>query len=182
MKIKIIYLSVVLLCSGMSLAVAEPYIGTSLGFSDSDFCDDVDPNLDCDASGGAGKLFGGYKFIPGFGLELAYIASMNMSMSMSNSHHYSRPHITLSGLNFSAVGFLPVGEGTNLTAKIGMFSWQTKGSFDSYSTSESGSDLSLGVGVDLELNESFTLRGELDRFKIDNGSATLLSAGVMWNF
>jgi OmpA-OmpF porin, OOP family len=182
MKIKILYLSVVLFCSGLNLAVAEPYLGASLGFSDSNFCDDIDPNFDCDGSGGAAKLFGGYKFNPAFGLELAYIASMNMSMSMSNSDHYSRPHITLSGTNISAVGFIPVSENTNVTAKIGMFLWQTKGAFSGYSATETGSDISLGVGVDFKLNEAFTLRGELDRFKVDNGAATLLSVGVMWSF
>jgi len=182
MKLKIIYLLVVLFCSGMNVAVAESYLGTSLGFSDSNFCDDIDPNFDCDGSGGAAKLFGGYKFNPGFGLELAYIASMDMSMSMSNSDHYSRPHITLTGLNFSAVGFFPVSENTSLTAKAGIFSWETKGSFSGYSATETGSDISLGVGVDFKMSEAFTLRGELDRFKVDNGAATLLSVGVMWSF
>jgi len=182
MKIKNTYFLVILFCSGMNLAVAEAYLGTSLGFSDSNFCNDVDPNLDCDGSGGAAKLFGGYKFIPGFGLELAYIASMDMSMSMSNSDHYSSPHITLTGLNYSAVGFFPVSESASLTAKIGIFSWETKGSFSGYSATETGSDISLGVGVDFKVSESFTLRGELDRFKLDNGTATLLSVGVMWSF
>jgi len=182
MKIKILYLSAVLFCSATNQAVAEPYLGTSLGFSDSDLCDDIDPNFDCDGSGGAAKLFGGYKLNPVFGLELAYIASMDMSMSMSNSDHYTRPHITLTGLNFSAVGFLPVGEDTSLTAKIGMFSWEVEGSISGFSATETGSDISLGVGVDFKLSESFTLRGELDRFKLGNSTASFLSVGVMWSF
>lgn len=179
---KQIYLAMVIFCTGLSLVMAQPYLGASLGFSDSDLCDTADPDFDCDGSGGAAKLFGGYKFIPGFGLELAYVASMDMSMSMSNSDHYSRPHITLRGLNFSAVGFLPVSDSTDLTAKIGLFTWQTQGYFDNYSAADSGSDISLGVGVDFKLNQSLTLRGELDRFKLDDSAATLLTVGIMWGF
>jgi len=181
MKTRVIYLSVILLGSVVPPASAEMYLGMSLGASASDLCDQVDTSLDCNKTGAAGKMFAGYKFNPYIGTELAYVTSMGTSMSASG--HYYSPHVTFSGFNFSAAGFIPLSDKINLTAKAGMFVWETAGSADNSSfIRETGSDVSLGVGMDVKLTESFTLRGEIDQFGLDSNNATLVSAGLMWSF
>jgi len=178
MKKKNIYLSIALFCSGMSLAIAEPYVGVSLGFAGSDFCDSVDTYYDCDGSGVGAKLFGGYKIAPRFGLEVASIGSAGMSISDS----WNQVDLTISGLNMSGVYFHPVSDTVNLTAKAGMFLWEAEASIGSYSATVDGSDLSFGFGADFKVSDAFTLRAELDMFSLDGDSLTLLTAGAMWSF
>ncbi len=178
MKKKNIYLSVALLCSGMNIAIAEPYVGISLGFAGSDFCDSVDPYYGCDGSGVGAKVFGGYKITPRFAIEAASIASAGMSISDS----WDTADITVSGLNLSGVYFHPVSDTVNLTAKVGMLSWKAEATIGSYSASTDGSDLSWGIGADFKMSDTFTLRAELDRFSLDGDSLNLLTAGAMWSF
>lgn len=178
MEMKNIYLSVVLLCCGMNFAVAKPYAGLSLGFSGSNFCDSVDPYYGCDSSGAGAKIFAGYKIAPNFAIEATSIGVAGMSISDG----LNSVDITISGLNLSAVYFHAVSDTVNLTAKAGVFSWKVEAAINGYSASVDGSDLSLGVGADFKMTDTFTLRTEIDRFSLSGDGLTLLTAGAMWSF
>lgn len=133
------------------------YFGAGAGVAD--FEDNVeledlgDVELDDDST--AYKFFGGYRATPNFGIEGGY-----RSFGEADAGPFS---IETTGIDVSAVGFLPLGP-VDLFAKGGVIFWDTDG--DGGIPGDDGEDLTYGIGGQLNLAGLF-FRVESEWFDID---------------
>jgi OOP family OmpA-OmpF porin len=149
----------------VALADSGPYVGAGIGY----FGLDVDG---FDASDTAFKAFGGYRANQYFAAELEYIDG--------GKPEDGGFEIDISGFNLSALGSWPITEQFDVFAKLGVLFWdaEARGFGD-----ESGEDFSYGLGVDFKFGENWAIRGEYQRFEIeDTDTADLFSAGVFFRF
>ena len=170
-----------------SQASAQAYLGGSIGQSDVD--DEITNGLitsgSVDGKDTAFKIFGGYMFNRNFGVEGAYVDLGEVSYSGSfGGAPVTGGKVEINGFNVSAVGAFPVNEQFSVFGKIGLFIWDADASDTTggmpFSASADGTDVSFGVGVNYSFTRNLGVRAEWERFKTDDGDATLLSAGVVW--
>jgi OOP family OmpA-OmpF porin len=183
-----------------ALAQSGLYIGGSAGKSDID--DEIAiPYLitsgTVDGKSSGFKIFGGYQFSEYFGLDLAYV---DLGKARYSGSYFGTPvtggSVDVWGLNFSAVGTLPVGAGFAVFGKLGLFAWEatardTTGNYPFRST-EYGGDFSLGVGFSYNFTKNISARMEWERFglgggggydyNIDLGRVDFLSLGMAYKF
>jgi OOP family OmpA-OmpF porin len=70
------------------------------------------------------KIFGGYEFNQYFGVEIAYVDLGKASYSgRYGAATVTGGKVDLWGLNFSAVGILPLNPSFSLFGKLGVFAW-----------------------------------------------------------
>lgn len=141
------------------------------------------------------KVFGGYQFGRHLAVEGGYFDLGRFGYTSTTV-----PAGTLSGsvkprgFNLDAVGMLPI---SARVAALGRFGIHNTDSNETFSGSggvtvinpspgnrESG--YKLGIGVQFSLTESVRLRGEVERYRINNASSTrevdLFSAGIQYRF
>ncbi len=146
------------------------------------------------------KIFGGYQFNPVGALELSYVnlgkvsfdASGTVALTPSSLHGEWKAD----GVALEGVATLPVTRRFGFLARIGFFNWNAEltasgsGYYAGYgSVSDSGTDLTYGVGIKLDLPNQLGLRAEWQRFQdVGNDSTTgrsdvdLLSVSVLVRF
>ncbi len=121
----------------------------------------------------------GYKFFIGahvndqFGVELGLINLGDFTITNLSTK--------VSGTELSAVGFIPVGGDGSIFGKIGIFNWN----IDSNSISSTGTDFTLGFGVQFPVKDSTLFRLEYQEFRDlrnDNDDYTFLSIGLAIKF
>lgn len=166
------------------------YVGVSVGQSEFDE-EAAIPSLitsgTVDSKKTAFKIFGGYQYNPNFGLELAYVDLNSASYSGS---FFGTPvvggKVELWGFNFSAVGILPLSPTFELFGKAGLFFWSAEASDVTngvpFSTSDDGADLSIGLGLSVNLTTNVSLRAEWERFMTDVADVDLWSIGIAVRF
>ena len=188
-----LFAAAVLVLSGLVAASAAPaqgfYIGGSVGqsdFDDSNAIPDLITSGSVDGSDTGFKIFGGYQFNQHFGLELSWVDLGKASYSgRFGALNVTGGSVETSGLNFSAVGTLPLGSNFALFGKIGFFAWESNasdvtGGFP-FSGTEDGSDVSYGIGASFNFTKNLSMRAEWERFKAV-GDIDLLSIGVVFKF
>jgi len=173
------------------------YAGASVGQSKADIdltCDlDISCNKDEDDTGF--KIFGGYQFNPNGAIEFGYVDLGKFKASGKDS---SLGNVSLdwepSGFTFAVVGTLPIGQNFGLMGKVGIFFWDMDlharaSSLGSGSDSDSGTDLTYGLGVKYDISKTFGVRAEWERFQDVGDSNTtgksdidLFSVGVVFKF
>lgn len=147
------------------------YIGLSVGKSDVDLYGFDD--------GSSMAITGGYKINPNFAVEASYV-------DLGDSSDNIAPVWTLeaSGLNFAAVGILPINQKVDLFGKVGLFMWDA--SLNEAGTgeiaSDDGTDLSFGFGLTGKLTEQFGLTFEYQQFELDDVDVSNISFGARLNF
>jgi OOP family OmpA-OmpF porin len=165
------------------------YVGGSVGQSDID--DNITTGLitsgTVDGTDTGYKLFGGYQFNQHFGLELAYVNLGKASYSGSfGGAPVTGGKVETSGINFSAVGTLPLNPSFALFGKVGMFAWEAKASDVTngapFSATNDGTDVSYGIGASFNITKNISARAEWERFKLDSSDADLLSIGIVFRF
>jgi len=183
----------ILVLSGLVAATQAPaqgfYIGGSVGQSDFDKSNAV-PDLitsgSVDGTDTGYKIFGGYQFNQHFGLDLAYVdlGKAGYSGTFSGAS-VTGGTVKTSGLNFSAVGTLPLGTSFALFGKVGFFVWEAKANDVTggvpFSGKEDGTDLSYGLGASYNITKNVSVRAEWERFKAV-GDIDLLSVGLVYKF
>jgi len=188
-----LFAAAVLVLSGLVAASAVPaqgfYIGGSVGQSDYDDNNAI-PDLitsgSVDGSDTGFKIFGGYQFNQHFGLELSWVDLGKAGYSgRFGAANVTGGTVDASGLNFSAVGTLPLGSNFALFGKIGFFVWESDASDLTgglpFSGTADGSDVSYGIGASLNFTRNLGIRVEWERFKAV-GDIDLLSIGVVFRF
>jgi len=172
-----LFAAAVLVLSGLVAASAAPaqgfYIGGSVGqsdFDDSNVIPDLITSGSVDGSDTGFKIFGGYQFSPYFGLELSWVDLGKASYSgRFGALNVTGGTLETSGLNFSAVGILPLGSNFALLGKVGFFAWESDASDVTgglpFSGTEDGSDVSYGIGASFNFTRNLSLRAEWERFK-----------------
>jgi len=193
-----------LVAATQAMARGPFYFGGSVGQSNID-SDIAIPGLitsgTVDGKDTGFKIFGGYEFNQYFGVEIAYVDLGKASYSgRYGAATVTGGKVDVWGLNFSAVGILPLNPSFSLFGKLGVFGWEAKwsdttGGFP-YSSTENGGDFSVGVGLNFTFNQNFSARVEWERFRVGGGedaytglpnstgsaNADLLSLGVVFKF
>lgn len=149
----------------------EGYFGIGLGtasYSEDDF-EESDTGL---------NLFVGFTPNENIGLEISYT---DFGKQEGDYYGYDAS-VEVTGLGFSAVGFLPVSDNVDLFAKVGMLSWDADVELGSLYGSDDGTDLMFGFGATIKLSEQFSLRGAWDFVDLDGGDLDMLSINAQINF
>lgn len=141
------------------------------------------------------KVFGGYQFGRHLAVEGGYFDLGRFGYTSTTI-----PAGTLSGsvkpkgFNLDAVGMLPISARVSALGRFGIHNTDSNETFSgsgsvavinpSPGSRESG--YKLGIGVQFSLTESVRLRGEVERYRINNASSTrevdLFSAGIQYRF
>lgn len=150
-----------------------------------------------DDSDTAFKIFGGYKFNRHFALEGGYFNLGRFGYTAATLPAGTQSgNIKLQGLNFDAVGFLPLTEKFSALGRVGVNYAEAK---DRFSTSgavpapaDSGpsnreANYKLGLGLQYAFTESVAMRGEWERYRINDavgndGDVNMYSLGLVVMF
>jgi OOP family OmpA-OmpF porin len=130
-----------------------------------------------DSKDTAFKVFGGYQFNRNIALEGGYFYLGKNSFSAATV-----PAGTLAGnnkvqgVNLDLVGTLPLSERFSALARIGVQQAWSKSSFSGTgagagvagSSKRNDTNAKVGLGVQYELSPAMLLRGEVERYRIDN--------------
>jgi len=155
-------------------ASAGGYIGLSVGQSSIDSSDFSDFDKDTSFS-----ITGGYKFNQYFAMEASYIKLGDFEDGIAPVWT-----IEVDGINFAAVGIIPVNERFDIFGKVGVFVWEAnlkEAGFGKLS-SEDGSDISIGLGASANLTDQFDLIVEYQKFDLDGDKISNISIGGRYNF
>ena len=166
-----LFLAATLALSSSAWAHTGGYVGFAAGQADDKLLNETDRGL---------KVFGGWQFAPNLAAEFAYV----------DLGSYGPPGATLDQYGVSAqfVGLLPLGQsGASLFGKAGVFSWSVEqyGSGYYYSTvaENSGTDLAVGAGLQIDFHRRMGLRAEWERFyDVAGGDVDLISASFFYRF
>ncbi len=153
------------------------YVGGSIGRSDyeQDSC-----LLFCDDRATGGKLFTGGQVNQYFGVELGYVYLGEADRNGGD--------IRAQGLNLSLVGHIPVSDQFKLFGKVGTI-WgftRTRAPAGQPSGHEDSLRLSYGLGLQVDVNRNWAVRGDWDRYRFEypdrKDDADLYSIGLVYKF
>lgn len=144
------------------------------------------------------KLFGGYQLNRNFALEAGWFDLGRFGYTATTVPPGTLGgDIRVKGLNLDLVGLWPVTDRFTLLARIGATEARTTGSFAatgaaaipyaSANPSKRAANLKAGVGVMYNINESWAMRLEGERYRINDavgnkGDVDLLSVGLIYRF
>lgn len=152
------------------------YIGASAGQSsvDEGVVDDDDTSY---------KVFGGLGFSEHFAVELGYVDFGSFEARPITAPPGLVFDFDVSGVYGNVVGLLPFTRNFYGFAKLGLSRWEAGTPIaDLTGADDSGFDIMGGVGVQYLLNNQFALRGEFERFEVDEADMDLWSFGVLFKF
>lgn len=157
--------------TGPVLAQGGAYIGFGAGQADDRLLNENDRGF---------KVFGGWRFMPALAAEFAYVDLGRYGPSGASYDQY--------GVSAQFVAHLPLGEsGASLFGKAGMFSW-TVDRYGGYSccfglTEDSGTDLAVGAGLQVDFHRHAAFRAEWERFyDVGGGDVDLVTASLIYRF
>jgi len=141
------------------------------------------------------KLFGGYQFNPHFALEAGYFDHGNFNfMSVLLQADIQGGETSVDGFSVDLVGKLPLDFGISAFARAGINNARVEQKFiDSLIgtgfTNRTERDINekFGVGVEYAFNDIFTLRAELERYRIESNlmagdSVDTFSVSLLYRF
>lgn len=134
------------------------------------------------------KVFGGYQFHRNIGVEMAFVDLGEAKYQGSfNGMPIANGKLKVNGLNFAALGRLPLGQSFALFAKAGVFVWEAEAKDTAagvpFTTKTDGTGGSFGIGASYDITRNIALRVEGEVFGIGDGDkASLISLGFALNF
>jgi hypothetical protein len=134
------------------------------------------------------KVFGGYQFHRNLGVEVAFVDLGEAEYQGSfNGVPIANGKLKVNGLNFAALGRLPLGQSFALFAKAGVFVWEAEAKDTAagvpFTTKTDGTGGSFGIGASYDVARNIALRVEAEVFGIGDGDkASLISLGFALNF
>ncbi|MFT5259157.1 MAG: OOP family OmpA-OmpF porin [Cryomorphaceae bacterium] len=130
--------------------------------------------LDDDDTGG--KVFAGYNFNNYVGIEGSYYDFGEISNGNSE--------LAIDGVSLAVVGSLPLSARVSLFGKVGAHDWDTEatGPIASQLTTDGDTDAFYGIGVNYKLNSNWDIRGEVERYEVQDIDMDVVSLGVSYNF
>ena len=195
-------------CSTSVLAQSAPgwYVGGSLGPTRANFNNDAINSqfvgsgftvnsTSTDNKSTGGKLFGGYQFSPNFAVEGGYfdLGRFNYSGITSGGNYSGTTRAR--GLNLDLVGTLPLTDRFSLLGRVGAAYAQTRDNFAStgfvpantFNRSNNSTNVKFGVGIQYAITEALALRGELERYRINDpirnrSNVDMASIGLIYRF
>lgn len=123
------------------------------------------------------KVFGGHQFSRNFGVELGYFNLGKFSYGTSTALGPLNGKYNVEGLNLDLVGTIPLSERWSALARLGGqyastrsdFSGTGLGLMGTTSRSKEDSNMKVGLGLQYEISNSLFLRGEAERYRINDG-------------
>ena len=130
--------------------------------------------LDDDDTGG--KFFIGYQFNNYFAIEGSYYDFGEFNDSGNE--------FALDGYDLGVVGILPVSNRVSLFGKVGVHEWdaEASGAASGLTLGASGSDVFFGVGIDYDISNRWTIRGEIEHYEVEDIDVDVASVGISFNF
>lgn len=143
------------------------------------------------------KLFGGYRFNRNLAFEGGYFDLGQSSYTSTTTG----PAGTLTGsmkrqgVNLDAVGVAPITDKFSAFGRLGLIYAESKDTFTATggvsvpnpSASKRAANYKIGLGLQYDLNGSIGLRGEVERYRVDDsagnrGAVDVYSAGMIVKF
>ena len=142
------------------------------------------------------KLFGGYRLNRNIAVEGGYFDLGDFGFKATTVPTGTlNGNIKLRGLNLDLVGTLPITQKFSVFGRIGANYAQARDSFSATgmvsvidpTPSKRDTNLKVGLGVEYAFNDSLAMRGELERYRINDavgnkGNIDLLSVGLVYRF
>jgi OOP family OmpA-OmpF porin len=156
-------------------------------------------SIDDDSTDVGYKLFGGKKFNRNFAIEGGYfdLGKFGFTANTTGPGTFSGT-IKLKGVNVDALGILPITDKFSAFGRVGLQYAQAKDSFtgtgpgaavaaSNPSPSKNSLGYKFGVGVQYDFTQSLGLRGEWERYRIDDavgnkGDVDMYLVGVVYTF
>lgn len=194
-------LMVLLWCFPAGASAQNWYAGVSIGQSKVDAVECspeiqalfFDISCNADNKDTAYKFYGGYS-VPGAAqsnisaaIEFGYIDFGEVAITGNDSFFGpSRMSFSSSGFNIAGIANIRATDQFILFGKLGLLRWDNDFSnvdqIESFSESESGTDIMFGIGVAFEVSDQASIRAEWERFEIEDEDVVLLSAGIAVRF
>ncbi len=185
------YLSLPLLLTALTVtgsANAAWYVGGTYGVTFyEDLCDSVsgEAGATCDDEADGYKIFGGSRVNPNLAFEASY-----MDMGEATATGVTTRTLGVTGLNFSVLGIMPLSKSFELFGKLGLMFWEaeSRNINTGTTTTVNDSDINFGFGATYNVNKTFGLRAEFERFhniSYESNAETpvsFLSLGVIVSF
>jgi OOP family OmpA-OmpF porin len=133
--------------------------------------------MDLDERGGAYKVFGGYQFNRHFGLEGGYFNLGKFGFNSTTVPAGSLDgRLKAQGLNLDLVGTLPLSNRLAASARVGVQYARVRDNFRGTgavtvadpSPSKNAANFKIGAGLQYAFAPNFILRGEAERYRIDD--------------
>lgn len=130
-----------------------------------------------DTHDGAYKAFGGYQFNPYWGVEAGYFNLGEFGFKSTTTPTGSLDgRIKIDGINLDLVGTMPINNQLSLLGRIGVHNARARDTFTttgSVSVSDATpqkteTNYKAGFGFSYQFSTSMTLRGELERYRVND--------------
>ncbi len=139
------------------------------------------------------KLFGGYQFNRNFGMEAGYFDLGKSTFSATAPGGAFNNDTRMRGLNLDLVGTLPLSERFSVLGRVGVAMGRSRASFSGPGAAgvaernDSKAHAKGGLGVQYELTRAMWVRGEVERYRVNNGvngrtNVNLYTVGLVFPF
>lgn len=174
--------------SGMAPETAF-YIGAGLGQSRADGCGAFRVTFagSCDDKDTTWNIFAGYQFHRNIAVEAGYLDLGDLKASGTSSGAPFSATGDAKGFELLAVGIFPVSDNLAVYGKAGFFRWDSDSRVTQggavFNTSDKGTDLTLGLGVQFNFTRNLGARAEWQRYNdVNRTDVDVLRAAVTFRF
>ncbi len=144
--------------------------------------DDVD-GVRIDDSATAFRLDTGYRFSNWFGIDAAYVnlgtLDANVEIQPGTSSLFEA---SVDGFELGLVGRIPLGDKFAVFGRIGNYWWSGDATIGGVTSSESGNDVSYGIGAEFVINPSIVLTADWRRYSLDDVDLDSAMLGLVVRF
>ncbi len=188
---RVTVISTVVLAGFSFPASADWYGAVNMGNSEVDesSCGDLIslgvPSCSEDLKDTGWKLAVGNQFNTNAAVEFGYADLGEAKISLSGPGGSATCKGGTTAFTAGIAGSLPATKELSFTGRVGLARWDLDGSCSgvvSLSYSDSGTDLTFGVGARYDITKTVGLRGEWERFDVDDADLNLLSFGLIFMF
>jgi len=142
------------------------------------------------------KVFGGYRFSRHFGVEAGYFDLGKFKLRAATAPAGTLDgRIEVQGINLDLVGTVPLSERLSALARVGAQHARTRSDFSGDGAAvvtdpgarRKDTNVKYGVGLQYAFSDAFMLRGEAERYRIDDaagrrGNVNLVSLSLVFPF
>jgi OOP family OmpA-OmpF porin len=127
-----------------------------------------------DKSDTAYKAFGGYQFNQYLGMEAGYFNLGEFGFKSTAPAGTLDGRIKVDGMNIDLVGTMPVNDQLSVLGRIGVHNARTREAFtgtvvlNNPNTENKDTNYKAGIGFSYKFSQSMNLRGELERYRIND--------------
>lgn len=157
-----------------------PYVGAGAGIYTLSLDDDEFDDFDDNAA--FGRLFGGMRVTDNLAIEADY-----QKLAKTRDDLFGADvELDATAWGLSVRPILPITDFIDLYGRIG-WAWydvEAKASLlgTRFRIDDSDDDFTWGAGVDINLGQSLSLRGDFSRIEIEDTDLNLISAGIFFRF